>query len=366
MHSAARTLVFLATALLAFHTAPALAQTCEPTPSTNATRILGTDADGHLTATERPFVSGDRSFYQQLDNGWVFALVRADAGWSLRLYEHANVSDAVDLTSMTPPFSSVPNPRDIFGWHFRNADNTAPNQGDVNAPQHLRTFIVSPALAGTGGFKPPRDPNHLAHPEPGPDAGLGWLRVVDFGLANPEPGQRARMNYLEFDACITWPREPEEQARLQDLASPAYTDEDHEMFGVCGLDLNAHDLEARYLPRTLGGDLDGDGALDHVAQIQRISDGKRGLALCRAGTWLHQIGDEASAIPGLDPGYLDQVEQWQWLAPGDDPPRHLAGHNLPQADGDLLILERVEKQAVAVFWRNGRLRAQQIYRFVEP
>lgn len=344
----------------------AVAQACEPSAATNAVRILGTGPNGDPEQSEHPYVAGDRSFYQQLDNGWVFALIRAEAGWSVRLFENADTGDAADLTSMTPPFSSVPNPRDIFGWHFRNAANTGPNEGDVNAPQALRAFVISPALAGTGGFKPSVDPDEPRLTSPGPDDGAGWLRVLDYGLANTAPGETARMNYLEFDACISWPRGAVEQARLEDLASPDYTEKDREMFGACGLDLNDNELDARYLPRTLGGDIDGDGALDNIAQIRRTSDGKRGLALCRAGAWMHPIGYDGETPGDLTPGYIDQIENWQWLAPGTAIPRHLTGHDLPTADGDLLILERFEKEAIAVFWRNGELSARQIYRYVEP
>lgn len=346
--------------------APAAAQTCEPTPTMHAVRILGTGRDGALTDLERPYVAGERSFFQELDNGWVFALMRAEAGWSIRLYENAAIGDAVDLTSMTPPFGGAPNPRDVFGWHFRNADNTGPNTGDVNAPQQMRAFVVSPALAGTGGFRPSTNADEPRLREPGPDDAIGWLSVLDYGLANTAAGAQARMNYLEFDACVSWPRSEEDQARLEDLASPEYTDEDREMFGACGLDLAALELNARYLPRTLGGDIDGDGALDNVAQVRRTTDDKRGLALCRAGTWLHEIGLDGAAVGDLEPGYVDQVEAWQWITPGGERPRHLTGYDLPEADGDVLVLERIEKEAVAVYWRDGALQARRLYRHVEP
>ncbi|MEM9233548.1 MAG: hypothetical protein AAGA69_04830 [Pseudomonadota bacterium] len=339
-----------------------MAQDCTPTPEKNAVRILGTEPDGTLTKREFPYIAGDRNFYQTLDNGWIFALVKAENGWSLRLYEGEPVGDAVDLTSMTPPLRGAPNPRDIFGWHFRNADNTGPNEGDVNAPQHMRAFVISPSLAGTGGYRPPEG----GEPQPSPRDGIGWLKVLDFGLAGLEPGQRARMNYLKFDACLSWPRPQEEQDRLTDLASPAYTDADLETFGSCGLDLQAVDLEAAYLPRTLGGDLDGDNALDEVAQIRRKSDGKRGIALCRAGTWLHTMGLDGKSVGEMDPGYIDQVEAWQWVSPTGDVPRHLQGMTLPEADGDILVLERIEKQAMLVYWKDGALKAEQAYRYVEP
>ncbi len=325
----------------------AFAQSCEPTPERHAVRILGTNPAGELTDREFPYVAGNRSFFRRLENGWVFALTRAENGWSIRLYENDDIDKAFDLSALTPPLGGVPNPRDIFGWHFRNAANTGPNQGDVNAPQALRAFVISPTM------------------EAGPDNGIGWLKILDFGLAGLESGTRARMNYLEFDACLTWPRSEAERDRLLDLASLEFTTEDREVFGACGLDLAAYELDARYLPRTRGGDLDGDGAGDDVAQIRRVADGKRGLALCRAGTWLHLIGFEQT-LGDMEPDYLDQIEEWQWIEPEGAPPRYLTGMDLPRGDGGLLVLERVEKEVVILYWRNGVLRAERLYRLVEP
>lgn len=332
----------------------ALAQTCEPTPQSYAVRIQADN--GQL-----PHVAGDAPFYQTLDNGWVFALVKNELGWSIRLYEDEPVSDAVDLTSLTPPLRGAPNPRDILGWHFRNADNTAPNTGDVNAPQELRAFTISPGLAGTAGLRPSGRPQ-----EPGPDDGIGWLKIVDYGLANPEPGKQARMNYLQFDACLSWRRSEEEASILIDRASLEFTPEDEEIFGSCGLDLGKYALDATILPRTLGGDIDGDGAIDEVAQVQRKSDGARALALCRAGTWLKVIGIDPKPLGDLKPGFVAQAEAWQWITPDGERPRHLLGYDLPETDGDILVLERVEKEAMLVYWQNGKLNAHRLYGHVEP
>ncbi len=335
-------------------------QICEPTPQNHAVRIVGQDARGD-PLPGFPEVAGDRNFYQTLDNGWVFALVRAEHGWSLRVYEKEPVGNAADLTSLTPPLRGAPNPRDIFGWHFRNGDNTAPNTGDVNAPQQMRAFVISPGLRGTAGLRP-SDGGQMA----APDDGIGWLRVIDFGLANPVPGQPARMNYLQFDACLSWPRTDAETADLMDRASLDYVDEEREIFGRCGLDLQVYDLHARYLPRTLGGDLDGDDALDEAAQVRRVSDDRYGIAVCRAGTWLHLLGYESSAAGEVRSGYAGQVEAWQWLTPDRDVPRHLAAFELPESDGDILVLERIEKEAVLLYWQDGTMRADRLYHHVEP
>jgi hypothetical protein len=47
-------------------------------------------------------------------------------------------------------------------------------------------------------------------------------------------------------------------------------------------------------------------------------------------------------------------------------PAHLSGIDLPAADGDRLILERIEKEAIAIFWTDDALRGALLYHFVEP
>jgi hypothetical protein len=54
------------------------------------------------------------------------------------------------VTAVTPPFRGV-NPAVIQGWHFRNKDNTGPNEpgdGNVNAPQMERRFAFVRDSAG--------------------------------------------------------------------------------------------------------------------------------------------------------------------------------------------------------------------------
>lgn len=287
--------------------------------------------------------------------------MRSELGWSVRLYDGEPIGDAVDLTALTPPLRGTPNPRDIEGWHFRNAKNTGPNMGDVNAPQAMRAFVISPGLAGTGGVRLPDGP---ADPRPGD--GIGWLNIIDLGLDNSAQGDRARLNYLKFDACLSWPRDPEEAAQLEDEASLEFLPEDLETFGACGLSLRSHGLSAVFAPRQLGGDIDGDGALDEVAQVIRTGDGRRGLALCRAGTWLEKIDFEDGDVTGLRPGFVGQTEAWQWISERTPLPQHLNGYDMPKADGDLLILERAEKEAIVIYWRDGGLNAKRVYGHVEP
>ena len=339
------------------------AKICESTPERHAAPVLGRNINNELSRHAAPYVAGDRSFYQEIGKGWWFGLVKQPYGWSLQLKDGPD-ANSVDLSTITPPYRG-PNPRQIYGWHFRNAANTGPNEGDVNAPQEDRLFFFSEGLSGTGGYKPPKEGAGFV---PGPEDGLGWLKILDFGLADLAPGEKARMNYLEFEACITWPKTAEEKQREADAKSPVFLDEEREIFGSCGLDLaHTYDLDAAILPRALGGDIDGDGSIDEIAQIRRKSDGKRGLALCRAGTWMHVLGMDGEAVgEDLEPGYFDQMEVWNWRAKNQGPAGFVAEEHFSAADGDIVVLERIEKQVILLYWKDGALRSNQIHRFVEP
>jgi len=56
---------------------------------------------------------------------------------------------------------------------------------------------------------------------------------------------------------------------------------------------------------------DNDGSLDNAAPVTRLRDGKRGIAICRAGAWLHllwltdRIGEE------LVPAYFESIDWWR-------------------------------------------------------
>lgn len=312
-----------------------LAQTCVETPEKHAYQIKGTDPLGRLNANIAPEIYGNHNFTQDLENGWVFSLSAAKWGWRISVYD-----GETDLTAGTPPFRG-PNPRELYGWHFRNADNTGPNTGDVNAPQDMRAFVLSRATAGTS---------------PSPQDGIGWLKIEDYGLSDLDADEQARMSYLKFNACLSIPKTDadNESERLD------YSEVDREIFGSCGLDLSEYQLQAAIRPRELGGDIDGDEALDQVAQIVRKSDGRKGLALCRAGTWTSEIGYSGGPAENIIPS----VEAWHWVSGPDDLPISLGGIELPDADGDVLVLERIEKQAVAVYWQGGALKIVDLFRIV--
>ena len=86
--------------------------------------------------------AGER-FERQFEGGFIFKLNPSEFGWFVTVSEKGREED---LARLTPPFHFVPNPRDIEGWHFRNEDNTGPNDGGVNAPRKKREFIFSPEV----------------------------------------------------------------------------------------------------------------------------------------------------------------------------------------------------------------------------
>lgn len=78
-----------------------------------------------------------------------FRLAPIGQGWSIWVGDPAN-RERNQVIVATPPYRGI-NPAVIQGWHFRNADNSGPNnpgEGKVNAPGNIRTFAF--VLDGAG------------------------------------------------------------------------------------------------------------------------------------------------------------------------------------------------------------------------
>jgi hypothetical protein len=135
--------------------------------------------------------------------GWVLTLRPLADGWFLQVTVKGREKE--DLARLTPPWHFVPNPREIEGWHFRNAENTGPNDGGVNAPQELREFIFSPSVGrdieyhGSGTSKDEVDKVRAF--------GRGWLFIERYTLTPTARGTRAAFETMAFSACLTWPRD---------------------------------------------------------------------------------------------------------------------------------------------------------------
>ena len=86
---------------------------------------------------------GDTLVHQFDHDGarYEFRLVPMGGGWTIWIGDPMQ-RDQNYVTAVTPPLRGV-NPAVIQGWHFRNKDNTGPNEpgnGNVDAPQMERGF----------------------------------------------------------------------------------------------------------------------------------------------------------------------------------------------------------------------------------
>jgi hypothetical protein len=315
---------------------PKLAFAAEPPPCPaeegRATRVLTGE------------IAGAHEYREDLGNGWAFALVPARHGWDLRVLD----ARGLDLTQLTPPYRFAPNPREIYGWHFRNEANTGPNEGSVNAPQHLRDFLISPGVSGTDGLRAPAD--MTADPVALQSSGRGVLTVLDFGLADLEPGQVARMVYMRFHACLSWPA----LAAAPESPTPL-TPEDIEQFGACGLRA-PYELEAYLTPHIVQGDFDGDDSWDIAGTVVRTTDGKRAVAICRAGTWLDIVGAESDS-GDLRPEHFDRMDSWRLEPKAPVSESSFAAGSEPDPAGDTLVFGIEGASSVVLLWDGTKFRS---------
>lgn len=326
--------LFAAAGFIMAALSPAFAQPCEPAEGRSAVLLSSRE------------VAGERNFNEYLEGPeWTFQLIRAPYGWNIRLLD----KNGLDLTQMTPPLRGAPNPRELYGWHFRNAGNTGANKGDVNAPQGLRLFGFDPALTGTGGYRP----NEAGGVDPENQPGRGALTIKDMGLADLEPDQKARMNYLKFNVCISWPKtDLEKQKEAAEVAAMTelrkITPELMEMMGDCGLDYQTYQITPYLTPVELGGDFDADDAHDQAVPIIRKADGKRGLFFCRAGTWGEVVGMTGRMGAHLTPAYFESIDWWS-LHTG--PAGQGAGGTPPPAlKGDAILIGKEGASSVLIYW----------------
>ena len=129
--------------------------------------------------------------------GFVLVLTPSDFGWEIVVRDGR---PGENIARLTPTFHGVPNPRDLEGWHFRNIDNSGPNDGGVNAPQKQRRFIFSPEVGRSIHYPPtPDQVSQLEH------AGQGELFITSMELGSLERGKRAHIKQMAFSVALSWP-----------------------------------------------------------------------------------------------------------------------------------------------------------------
>lgn len=95
-------------------------------------------------------IAGREARHALPQNGLELVLRPDDLGWQLMVLpkardcirDCASEDGCYDMASITLPLHGV-NATQMEGWHLRNADNTGPNDGSINAPGDERDFIYA-------------------------------------------------------------------------------------------------------------------------------------------------------------------------------------------------------------------------------
>lgn len=275
--------------------------------------------------------------FRKEGGGVALLLVPTDHGWRIAVES----ADGRTLPVFAlPKFPAETNPINIAGWHFRNLDNTGPNTGEVNAPQHARrfTFSLMPGSADNTGM-----------------SGLGEVSLLRFELSPTVPGHRARMMSLEFSACLNWPSPPDRQSPLVSAdPSVAFETVASAMIG-CGFDQARFSMSDRMAQGRQGGqapylkpDLDGDWIPDMVVPATRLSDQAPGLAICLVGDETLIMAGYAGPIGAhLDPSYFGTADFW--AIHRGPVPQGIAEGPPPDLRGDAIFLGKQEKSSVILY-----------------
>jgi len=154
-------------------------------------------------------ISREQRFERNVGSGLVIAFEPDEWGWHLDV-RRGNRRDpnGIGFASIATPPLHGPTALDIEGWQFRNANNTAANDGSVNAPQMTRDFSFvltekdATALA-----------DEISDFQEGKSADLPWnapmgrgtLRIRNLRLGNLVPGSRARIDSMDFTISLRFP-----------------------------------------------------------------------------------------------------------------------------------------------------------------
>jgi hypothetical protein len=158
-----------------------------------------------------------RSFERQVGANLFFRLVPDELGWSISMGSKAARENFCSL--VTPPYRGM-NALRIEGWHFRNSDNSGPNDPgpkNVNAPQELREFyfVLNEAdyrsafdalqilLWPYSYSKQQIDAAEGAHAKV--RKGRGKLIIRDLKLNVLELGKQAGIERMTFDVELSFP-----------------------------------------------------------------------------------------------------------------------------------------------------------------
>lgn len=166
-----------------------------------------------------------QTFEKEIGRGLVLRLTPGSgevADWTISIGDKTDPES--DFTSVVnSPYRGIINHIYIAGWHLRNADNSGPNDGSINAPGNTRKFffVLNKADAeeaarlldkilwpATERGWEELDKNlalHEAIPK-----GEGVLTIMDMELGNLAVGEQAWIEEMKFEVELTFPEDSQE------------------------------------------------------------------------------------------------------------------------------------------------------------
>jgi hypothetical protein len=162
-------------------------------------------------------ITRGQKFEQKVFRNLLFRLAPSPQGWAIQVVDPGH-ADRDYSGIATPPFRGT-NALNIEGWHFRNADNSGPNDGEVNAPQHEREFrfyldeaayaagaaCLEKLLWPAGRSKEEVESAGKTCRELWSRAGEGRLTIREMKLGNLEPGGQAWIEWMRFEVELRAP-----------------------------------------------------------------------------------------------------------------------------------------------------------------
>ena len=163
-------------------------------------------------------VSKGLKFETEIGENLFFRLNPHELGWMISVGSKTSAENNF-CGVVTPPYRGI-NHIYIEGWHFRNADNTGPNEAgpkNVNAPQEIRefNFVLDDAdyrkafdalrkLLWSYSYSK-REVEEARRVHEKLTKGRGTLTIRDLKLNNLEAGKQAGIDLMRFDLELVLP-----------------------------------------------------------------------------------------------------------------------------------------------------------------
>jgi hypothetical protein len=156
-------------------------------------------------------VTRDQKYTHALPGNLEFRLLPSPEGWSISMGRPGERNE--DFVGIAGPYHGMI-PSIIEAWHFRNADNTGPNKGEVNAPDETRdfSFVMNEAQYKTFSHAldlwsgaTEKERNDGAKMLLNAPRRKGTLHIVDMELGGLENGTHPWFESMKFNVDLCYP-----------------------------------------------------------------------------------------------------------------------------------------------------------------